>query len=58
MVLKDSESGRVLGRAVDSSRNPNIGIDALNESEWQEVETAAIHWADLFRRFLDQNLNN
>lgn len=58
MELKDSESGRVLGRAVDSSRNPNIGIDALNESEWQEVEAAAIHWADLFRRFLDQNLNN
>jgi hypothetical protein len=57
MELKDSDSGRVLGRAVDSSRNPNIGIDQLDETEWQEVETAAGHWARLFRQFLDQNLN-
>ncbi|MGI9260532.1 MAG: DUF3313 family protein [Woeseiaceae bacterium] len=58
MELKDSDTDRVLGRAVDSSRNPNIGIDQLDESEWQEVEVAASHWAALFRQFLDQNLNN
>ena len=55
MELKDSQSGRVLGRAADSSRNPNIGADALDESEWAEAEIAASHWASLFRRFLDQN---
>ena len=55
MELKDSQSGRILGRAADSSRNPNIGADALDESEWAEAEVAARHWASLFRQFLDQN---
>lgn len=58
MELKDSMSGRVLARAADSSRNPNIGVDRLDATEWQEVEAAADFWATLFRRFLDQNLNN
>jgi hypothetical protein len=58
MELKDSNSGRVLARAVDSSRNPNIGTDQLDASEWDAVENAAGHWASLFRQFLDQNLNN
>ncbi len=57
MEFRDSNSGRVLGRAADTSRNPNIGVDALDESEWQEVQTAAAFWASLFRQFLDQNMN-
>jgi len=57
MEMKDSESGRVLARAADSTMNPNIGADQLDESEWGEVETAAAHWASLFRQFLDQNFN-
>lgn len=57
MEMKDSESGRVLARAVDSTLNPNIGTDDLDESEWGEVEGAASHWASLFRQFLDQNFN-
>jgi hypothetical protein len=57
MEMKDSETGRVLARAADSTLNPNIGSDDLSESEWDEVELAAAHWATLFRRFLDQNLN-
>ena len=56
MELKDSTSGRVLARADDSSMNPNMGSDELDASEWDEVEKAAAYWADLFRRFLDQNL--
>jgi hypothetical protein len=56
MELKDSGTGRVLARAADTSRNPNIGADELDASEWAAVETAAGHWASLFRQFLDQNL--
>ena len=56
MEMKDSMSGKVLARAADTSRNPNIGSDALDASEWTAVETAAAHWAALFRQFLDQNL--
>lgn len=56
MELKDSRTGRVLGRAADTSRNPNIGSDQLDDSEWAAVENAADHWAKLFRQFLDQNL--
>lgn len=56
MELKDSRTGRVLARAADTSRNPNIGSDQLDASEWAAVEAAAGHWASLFRQFLDQNL--
>ena len=58
MELKDSETGVVLGRAADSSLNPAIGTDDIEGSEWDAVETAAQHWASLFRQFLDQNLTN
>lgn len=58
MELKDSESGTVLGRAADSSLNPAIGTDDIEGSEWEAVETAAQHWASLFRQFLDQNLTH
>ena len=58
MELKDSETGRVLARAADSSLNPNIGTDEFDDTEWGEAERAARHWASLFRQFLDQNLGN
>ena len=57
MEMKDSQTGRVLARAADSTLNPNIGSDELDNSEWGEVEVAAQHWASLFRQFLDQNFN-
>jgi hypothetical protein len=57
MEMKDSKTGRVLARAADSTLNPNIGSDELDNSEWGEVEVAAQHWASLFRQFLDQNFN-
>jgi hypothetical protein len=55
MELKDSETGTVLGRAADSSLNPEIGTDDIEGSEWEAVEAAAQYWASLFRQFLDQN---
>ena len=58
MELKDSQAGTVLARAADSSLNPAIGTDDIEGSEWDAVETAAQHWASLFRQFLDQNLAN
>ena len=58
MELKDSRSERILGRAADTSRNPGIGTDALDASEWRDVEAAAAYWASLFRQFLDQNMQN
>jgi len=57
MEMKDSETDRVLARAADSTSNPNIGTDELDASEWSAIETAAQHWASLFRQFLDQNFN-
>ena len=58
MELTDSDTGRVLARAADSTLNPDIGSDDIAGSEWNEVESAASHWASLFRQFLDQNLGN
>ena len=57
MELKDSETGRVLGRAADSARAPALGTSGDSETDWQAVEEAAGHWARLFRGFLDANLS-
>jgi hypothetical protein len=58
MELSDSQTERVLARAADSSLNPEIGVDDIEGSEWDTVESAARHWASLFRQFLDQNLGS
>ena len=55
MEMKDSTSNRVLARAADSSANPQIGTRG-SATDWDDVQTAAQHWASLFRQFLDQNL--
>jgi hypothetical protein len=57
MELKDSESGRVLARAADSASAPTFSNSAGVATDWTSVETAAEHWAELFRIFLDENLN-
>ena len=57
MELKDSETGRVLGRAADSAQAPALGTGADAVTDWQAVEEAASHWARLFRGFLDANLS-
>jgi len=56
MEMRDSSSGRVLARAADSTANPNIGTGGGSATDWDDVQTAARHWASLFRQFLDQNL--
>ncbi len=57
MEMRDSETGWVLARAADSTANPRVGTGDGSATDWHDVETAARHWASLFRQFLDQNLN-
>ena len=57
MELKDSRSGLVLGRAADSASAPEFSTSAETDTDWTAVESAAEHWAELFRQFLDENLN-
>lgn len=57
MELRDSHTGRVLARAADNADNPNIGTGGGDGTDWENVETAARHWASLFRQFLDANFN-
>ena len=56
MEMRDSESGRVLARAADSAQTPTFATVEGTETDWASVESAAQHWATLFRQFLDQNL--
>ena len=56
MEFKDSESDRILGRAADSAAAPKFATSAGETTDWTSVETAAKHWAGLFRQFLDNNL--
>ena len=57
MELKDSESGRVLARAADSASAPAFS-NSETGTDWSSVESAANRWAELFRLFLDENLNS
>lgn len=57
MELKDSQSDYVLGRAADSALAPSIATGGGRQTDWPAIESAAAHWATLFRQFLDQNLN-
>jgi len=56
MELRDSESDRTLARASDSAEAPLFATADGTAADWSSVETAAQHWAALFRAFLDQNL--
>lgn len=57
MELRDSETDRVLARAADNTDNPKIMTGVGAGTDWDNVETAARHWATLFRQFLDENFN-
>ena len=57
MELKDSETGRVLGRAADSASAPKFSYSKDSTTDWTAVENAASRWAKVFRGFLDENLN-
>lgn len=56
MELKDPDSGRTLARAADSASAPAFSTSADTETDWVAVEAAASRWAELFRNFLDENL--
>ena len=57
MELVDSESGKVLGRAADSVSVPTFGAGDNTLTDWDAIQSAAERWAELFRKFLDENLN-
>ena len=57
MELVDSESGTVLGRAADSVSIPTFGAGDNTTTDWDAIQSAAERWAELFRKFLDENLN-
>ena len=57
MEMKDSRSDAVLARAADSAAAPAFATSSGTTTDWPEVEAAAAHWAELFREFLDENLN-
>ena len=56
MELKDSGTNRVLARAGDSTTAPQFATAENRQVDWTSVESAAAHWASIFRAFLDQNL--
>jgi hypothetical protein len=56
MEFSDSVTGRVLGRAADSTAAPTFAYGDGSPTDWASVETAAEYWATLFRDFLDNNL--
>lgn len=58
MEFRDSESDRILGRAVDSAAAPKFATGSGATTDWRSVETAAKRWAGLFRQFLDDNLDH
>lgn len=56
MEMRDAQTDRVLARAADSAKAPELGTNEDAATDWAAVDDAARHWAQLFRQFLDQNL--
>ncbi len=56
MEFRDPVTDLVLGRAADSTAAPEFAYGDGSPTDWGAVETAAEHWATLFRNFLDNNL--
>jgi len=54
--MRDSKSDRLLLRAADTEKTPQIDLPEDGSAEDSEVRAAAEHWARLFRNFLDTNL--
>lgn len=57
MELTDSMTGEVLARAGDQEKTDSTIPSVAAERDWGRVETAAQHWARLFKNFLDENLS-
>ena len=56
MEMVDSQTGQILARAADSAKAPALGTSEDAATDWAAVDDAAQHWAELFRQFLDRNL--
>jgi hypothetical protein len=55
MELQDSATGRALARAADTTSTANPAATS-READWDNVRQAAERWAEMFRQFLDTNL--
>ena len=56
MELRDSMSGEVLARAVDSADLSILSGSPDIPTDWDALEITAQRWASLFRVFLDESL--
>lgn len=54
--LLDSKSERVMARAADTEKSPELDQPENTDEATGEILAAAEHWALLFRNFLDSNL--
>jgi len=54
--MRDSKSERLLLRAADTEKAPQIDLPEDGSADASDVIAAAEHWAQLFRNFLDKNL--
>jgi hypothetical protein len=55
MELQDSITERALVRAADTTSTANPAATS-READWDNVRQAAERWAEMFRQFLDMNL--
>jgi hypothetical protein len=55
MELQDSVTERALVRAADTTSTANPAATS-READWSNVELAAERWAEMFRNFLDMNM--
>jgi len=56
LEMRDSKTDRLLLRAADTEKAPQIDLPEDGSANGSEVRAAAEHWAQLFRNFLDTNL--
>ena len=54
--MLDAKSDRVMARAADTEKSPDLDQPENTAAASSEVLAAAEHWAQLFRNFLDANL--
>lgn len=54
--MRDSNTDRLMLRAADTEKSPQIDLPEDGSANTDEVMAAAEHWAQLFRNFLDTNL--
>lgn len=57
MELIDSQSSRTLARAADEEKpDSELAVD-IEDDDWVAIEAAAARWAEMFRSFLDEQLD-